>query len=147
MREVGESFARALTLVMEGMAHLDDDTIVWNLEREFAEFEEEHAGTKDFDMCPTSFEGQPDEWREFLRIGGVFKTPGDTIADYDTPVNGGAQFRRLLLACETHLRAMEMTVHLGTEHVLQARGQLMRTVDYDDVITKLLNHTTHIRLK
>eukprot|EP00913_Durusdinium_trenchii_P024393 g22900.t2 len=69
------------------------------------------------------------------------------IGAFDVEVNGGAQFRRLMMEVEIFLRFSEIAVEIKKRDVIQARGVSMSSLTWRDVVVKLLSHEAHLPLQ
>jgi len=134
-RDCGVSFATALTHVMEGVLDLKP---VMTLEEELRQFHMYHqrAGSKHFSMLPSEEFGSLDEYIEYLRNDVQ-------VAAFDVEVNGGAQFRRLMIEVEIFLRFSEISVEIKKRDVIQARGVATGSLTWRDVVVKLLSQEAH----
>eukprot|EP00929_Paragymnodinium_shiwhaense_P000383 TRINITY_DN100632_c0_g1_i1.p1 TRINITY_DN100632_c0_g1~~TRINITY_DN100632_c0_g1_i1.p1 ORF type:complete len:755 (-),score=230.45 TRINITY_DN100632_c0_g1_i1:35-2299(-) len=138
-RDVGISFATALSFVMEGVLDLEP---TWNLEEELSQFHKHHEslGSNHFCMLPIlDFSGLAD-YITYLR-------EESKVATFDVEVNGGAQFRRLMNEVEIFLRFSEIAVEIKKKDVIQARGVSMSSLTWRDVVVKLLNNEAHLPLQ
>lgn len=138
-RDCGISFATALTHVMEGVLDLQP---VMNLADELNAFHQYHKtlGSDNFSMLPSedfcSLQDYIDYLRNEIQIGA-----------FDVEVNGGAQFRRLMMEVEIFLRFSEIAVEIKKRDVIQARGVSMSSLTWRDVVVKLLSHEAHLPLQ
>jgi len=69
------------------------------------------------------------------------------IATCDIEVNGGAQFRRLMIETEVFLRFSEIAVEIKKVDVIQARGVSTGSLTWRDVVVKLLGNEAHLSLQ
>jgi hypothetical protein len=138
-RDVGVSFATALTHVMEGILGLAP---VMNLEEELKAFQRHHAaiGSTHFSLLPSEDFSGLDDYMNYLRSD-------IQVATFDVEVNGGAQFRRLMSEVEIFLRFSEIAVDVKKRDVIQARGVSMGSLTWCDVIVKLLSNEAHLPLQ
>jgi hypothetical protein len=65
----------------------------------------------------------------------------------DVEVNGGAQFRRLMTEVEIFLRFSEIAVETKKRDVIQARGVALSSLEWRDVVAKLLSNEAHLPLQ
>lgn len=138
-RDCGVSFATAITHVMEGVLDLKP---VMTLEQELREFHAYHQALNSthFSLLPSEdFQGL-DEYIEYLRNEV-------NIATCDVEVNGGAQFRRLMIEAEVFLRFSEIAVEIKKADVIQARGVSTGSLTWRDVVVKLLGNEAHQSLQ
>jgi hypothetical protein len=68
------------------------------------------------------------------------------IGAFDIKVNGGAQFRRMMMEVEIFLRFSEIAVDVKKKDVIQARGVSMSSLTWRDVVVKLLGNEAHLPL-
>lgn len=139
-RECGVSFATALNHVMAGVIDLSP---VMSLEAELREFHKHHqsTGSNHFAMLPSDEFAQLNDYIEYLRNDIQIPT-------FDVELNGGAQFRRLMIEVEIFLRFSEISVETRKQDVIQARGVLMGSgMTWRDVVLKLLSKEAHVPLK
>eukprot|EP00440_Ansanella_granifera_P026888 gb/GFBE01029197.1/.p1 GENE.gb/GFBE01029197.1/~~gb/GFBE01029197.1/.p1 ORF type:complete len:728 (+),score=129.92 gb/GFBE01029197.1/:1-2184(+) len=138
-RDCGISFATALTHVMEGVLDLQP---VMNLDEELRAFHAYHQvlGSTHLSMLPSEdfcgLNDYIDYLRNEIRIGA-----------FDVEVNGGAQFRRLMMEVEIFLRFSEIAVEIKKRDVIQARGVSMSSLTWRDVVVKLLSHEAKLPLQ
>jgi GTP-binding protein EngB required for normal cell division len=113
-RDCGISFATALTHVMEGVLDLQP---VMNLDEELRAFHHYHEtlGSNHFSMLPSEDFCSINDYIDYLRNEMQ-------IGAFDVEVNGGAQFRRLMMEVEIFLRFSEIAVEIKKRDVIQARG-------------------------
>ena len=97
-------------------------------------------GSDNFSMLPSedfcSLQDYIDYLRNEIQIGA-----------FDVEVNGGAQFRRLMMEVEIFLRFSEIAVEIKKRDVIQARGVSMSSLTWRDVVVKLLSHEAHLPLQ
>eukprot|EP00930_Biecheleria_cincta_P028097 TRINITY_DN19599_c0_g2_i1.p1 TRINITY_DN19599_c0_g2~~TRINITY_DN19599_c0_g2_i1.p1 ORF type:complete len:728 (-),score=155.12 TRINITY_DN19599_c0_g2_i1:183-2366(-) len=138
-RDCGISFATALTHVMEGVLNLDP---VMNLEEELRAFHRHHETleSKHFSLLPSADFFSLNDYLDYLRNEIC-------VATFDVEVNGGAQFRRLMMEVEIFLRFSEIAVEIKKRDVIQARGVSMSSLTWRDVVVKLLSHEAHLPLQ
>lgn len=138
-RDCGISFATALTHVMEGVLDLDP---VVNLEEELRGFHNHHhsLGSPTFALLPSQDFFGLNDYIDYLRNE-------IRIATFEVEVNGGAQFRRLMMEVEIFLRFSEIAVEIKKRDVIQARGVTMGSLTWRDVVVKLLSHEAHLPLQ
>ncbi|CAE8687587.1 unnamed protein product, partial [Polarella glacialis] len=139
-RDCGTSFATALTHVMEGIPNLK--TGRKTLEQELRDFHECHRqiGSDHFVMLPSEDFCGLDDYIEYL-------THEIQLGAWDTEVNGGAQFRRVMAEVEIFLRFSEIAVETKKRDVIQARGVSMSSLTWRDVVVKLLSNEAHLPLQ
>jgi len=136
--DCGKGFAQCLNFVMEGQLNLTEGCVT--LDDELRAFHEHHKalGT-DFAMLPSDefrgLEDYIDYLRNEIRIGA-----------FDIRVNGGAQFRRMMMEVEIFLRFSEIAVDVKKKDVIQARGVSMSSLTWRDVVVKLLGNEAHLPL-
>jgi GTPase SAR1 family protein len=138
-RDCGISFATALTHVMEGIL---DSTPVMSLEQELKAFHKHHDAidSKHFCMLPSENFPALEDYTAYLR-------DEMRIPTFDVELNGGAQFRRMLIEVEIFLRFSEMSVETTKRDVIQARGVSMGSLTWRDVVVKLLSNGAHLPLQ
>lgn len=138
-RDCGISFATALTHVMEGVLDLQP---VMNLDEELRAFHHYHEtlGSAHFSMLPSEDFCSLNDYIDYLRNEMQ-------IGAFDVEVNGGAQFRRLMMEVEIFLRFSEIAVEIKKRDVIQARGVSMSSLTWRDVVVKLLSHEAHLPLQ
>ncbi|CAE7541202.1 dlpC [Symbiodinium sp. CCMP2592] len=138
-RDCGISFATALTHVMEGVLDLQP---VMNLDEELRAFHTYHQtlGSAHFSMLPSEDFCSLNDYIDYLRNE-------IQIGAFDVEVNGGAQFRRLMMEVEIFLRFSEIAVEIKKRDVIQARGVSMSSLTWRDVVVKLLSHEAHLPLQ
>ncbi|CAJ1431259.1 unnamed protein product [Effrenium voratum] len=138
-RDCGISFATALTHVMEGVLDLQP---VMNLDEELRAFHNYHGtlGSSHFSMLPSEDFCSLNDYIDYLRNE-------IQIGAFDVEVNGGAQFRRLMMEVEIFLRFSEIAVEIKKRDVIQARGVSMSSLTWRDVVVKLLSHEAHLPLQ
>jgi len=138
-RDCGISFATALTHVMEGVLDLQP---VMSLEQELRAFHKHHAalGSTHFSLLPSENFGTLDEYLAYLLGEGRQEI-------FLVEVNGGAQFRRMMIEVEIFLRFSELSVETTKREVIQARGVSMNSLTWRDVVVKLLNNGAHLPLQ
>ncbi|CAE7264340.1 DRP5A [Symbiodinium natans] len=138
-RDCGISFATALTHVMEGVLDLQP---VMNLDEELRAFHTYHTtlGSAHFSMLPSEDFCSLNDYIDYLRNE-------IQIGAFDVEVNGGAQFRRLMMEVEIFLRFSEIAVEIKKRDVIQARGVSMSSLTWRDVVVKLLSHEAHLPLQ
>lgn len=138
-RDCGISFATALTHVMEGVLDLEP---VQNLEEELRAFHSYHQslGNPTFALLPSQDFFGLNDYIDYLRNE-------IRIATFEVEVNGGAQFRRLMMEVEIFLRFSEIAVEIKKRDVIQARGVTMGSLTWRDVVVKLLSHEAHLPLQ
>jgi len=134
-RDCGVSFANALSHVMEGVLELEP---LMNLEDELSEFHSYHTalGSTHFVMLPIEDLSGLTDYIDYLRDELQLPT-------FDVPVNGGAQFRRLMSEVEIFLRFSEISVDLKKKDVIQARGVSMSSLTWREVVVKVLSNEAH----
>jgi GTP-binding protein EngB required for normal cell division len=139
-RDCGTSFATALTHVMEGVLRLKHRRMT--LEDELKEFHAHHEaiGSTAFDLLPgedfCSLADYVDYLRNDVEVGA-----------FDVEINGGAQFRRLMIEVEIFLRFSEIATETTKRDVIQARGVSMSSLSWRDVVVKLLSNEAHLPLQ
>jgi len=141
VRAAGVSFANCLTHVMEGYIRSDINRM--NLEDELREFHRYHETLGDsagFAQLPSPDFSSLDDYIEYLRTG-------IEVPSFDVPINGGAQFRRLMFEVETFLRFSEIGIDTKKTDVLQSMGIAMNSIGWREVVVKLLNHDAHLPLQ
>jgi len=141
VRACGQSFANCLTHVMEGFIRSDINRMT--LDDELREFHSYHMKLGDqhaFLALPSEDFGALEDYIEYLR--SYIKVPA-----FDVPINGGAQFQRLMFEVETFLRFSEIGIETKKRDVLQSLGISMGSVTWADVVVKLLNHDAHLPLQ
>mmetsp|Transcript_47732 Transcript_47732/g.104038 ORF Transcript_47732/g.104038 Transcript_47732/m.104038 type:complete len:728 (-) Transcript_47732:125-2308(-) len=141
VRACGQSFANCLTHVMEG--YIRSDINCMTLDDELREFHSYHAKLGDsvkFLPLPSENFFNVDDYIEYLR--NYIKVPA-----FDSAINGGAQFSRLMFEVETFLRFSEIGIETKKRDVLQSHGISMGSVTWADVVVKLLNHDAHLPLQ
>lgn len=139
-RECGVSFATALNHVMSGVIGLSPAV---TLEAELREFHKYHqaAGSSHVAMLPSNEFAQLPDYIEYLRND-------IQIPSADVELNGGAQFRRLMVEVEIFLRFSEINVEIRKQDVIQARGVLMGSgMTWREVVLKLLSKEAHVPLQ
>lgn len=142
VREVGMSFAHALNHVMEGYVRSSDNGRM-TLDQELQDFHELHkkkGSWNDFTMLPSEDFSKLEDYLDYLR--NDIKAPA-----YDTEINGGAQFRRLMFEVEVFLRFSEICTETKKRDVIQARGVSMMSLTWRDVVVKLLSNEAHLPLQ
>eukprot|EP00929_Paragymnodinium_shiwhaense_P008398 TRINITY_DN112356_c0_g1_i1.p1 TRINITY_DN112356_c0_g1~~TRINITY_DN112356_c0_g1_i1.p1 ORF type:complete len:769 (-),score=208.65 TRINITY_DN112356_c0_g1_i1:125-2431(-) len=139
VRDCGISFATALTHVMQGVLDLNP---VMNLEQELRAFHKHHdeLGASHFSRLPSEHFQSLDEYLAYLNGEGKQEI-------FDVEVNGGAQFRRMMIEVEIFLRFSELSVETTKRDVIQARGVSMNSLTWRDVVVKLLNNGAHLPLQ
>jgi len=139
-RDCGASFATALTHVMEGVLQLTEGRMT--LEQELREFEAHHKalGSSNFTMLPSEDFCNLDDYIDYLRDEA-------RVGACDVEVNGGAQFRRLMTEVEIFLRFSEIAVETKKRDVIQARGVALSSLEWRDVVAKLLSNEAHLPLQ
>jgi GTP-binding protein EngB required for normal cell division len=141
VRAVGMSFANCLTHVMEG--HIRSDINRTTLDDELREFHRYHEMLGDADTflaLPSPDFAGIDDYIDYLR--DYIIVPG-----FEVPINGGAQFRRLMFEVETFLRFSEMGIEIKKRDVLQSMGIGINSITWREVIVKLLTHDGHLPLQ
>merc|ERR1719284_1433962 len=138
--DCGKGFAQCLNFVMEGQLNLTEGCVT--LEEELREFHAHHAalGSDNFSMIPSDEFGSLDDYIEYLRNE-------IRIGAFDIKVNGGAQFRRMMMEVEIFLRFSEIAVDVKKKDVIQARGVSMGSLTWRDVVVKLLGNEAHLPLQ
>mmetsp|Transcript_14340 Transcript_14340/g.32621 ORF Transcript_14340/g.32621 Transcript_14340/m.32621 type:complete len:729 (-) Transcript_14340:210-2396(-) len=139
-RECGTSFAQALTHVMEGVLRLTEARMT--LSAELTEFHTHHKalGSSNFDILPLEDFSSLDDYLDFLRSD-------IQVGAFEVEVNGGAQFRRMMMEVEIFLRFSEIAVEVKKRDVIQARGISMTSLTWRDVVVKLLSNEAHLPLQ
>merc|ERR1719507_2823905 len=124
---------------MEGVLDLKP---VMTLEQELREFHAHHQALNSthFSLLPSDDFQTLDEYLDYLRNGV-------NIATCDVEVNGGAQFRRLMIEAEVFLRFSEIAVEIKKADVIQARGVSTGSLTWRDVVVKLLGNEAHLSLQ
>eukprot|EP00929_Paragymnodinium_shiwhaense_P042302 TRINITY_DN21908_c0_g1_i1.p1 TRINITY_DN21908_c0_g1~~TRINITY_DN21908_c0_g1_i1.p1 ORF type:complete len:733 (+),score=190.84 TRINITY_DN21908_c0_g1_i1:118-2316(+) len=146
-RECGMSFSQAIGDHMAGQI-LDLGARV-TIEDELKAFQQYHekAGTaREMDLLPTEDFASLEDYIEYLTqeamVGVAF-----TGTEYEqTPLSGGAQWRRLMQEVEIFLRFSEIAVSTKKKDVIQARGVTMTSLTWRDVVVKLLSNEAHVPL-
>eukprot|EP00406_Dinophysis_acuminata_P050518 CAMPEP_0179301376 /NCGR_PEP_ID=MMETSP0797-20121207/47521_1 /TAXON_ID=47934 /ORGANISM="Dinophysis acuminata, Strain DAEP01" /LENGTH=728 /DNA_ID=CAMNT_0021010881 /DNA_START=78 /DNA_END=2264 /DNA_ORIENTATION=+ len=138
-RDCGVSFATALTHVMEGTLGLNP---VVGLEEELRDFHFHHQtiGSKHFSLLPSEEFNSLEDYIEYLR-------DEVQICTFDVQLNGGAQFRRLMIEAEIFVRFSEIPREITKRDVIQARGVSMNSLTWRDVVVKLLGTEAHTPLQ
>lgn len=139
-RDCGASFGSALTHVMEGILGLKTGAIT--LEQELLEFHEYHKGigSNHFCLLPSEeFDGLAD-YIEYLKSD-------IQVGACDVLINGGAQYRRLMMEVEIFIRFSEIAAEISKQDVIQARGVSMGSLTWRDVVVKLLSKEAHHPLR
>mmetsp|Transcript_83113 Transcript_83113/g.173982 ORF Transcript_83113/g.173982 Transcript_83113/m.173982 type:complete len:730 (-) Transcript_83113:85-2274(-) len=138
-RDCGVSFAMALTHVMEGVLELGN---IQTLEDELRDFHNYHQqrGSSNLSMLPSEDFATLNDYIDYLRND-------IQLATFDVELNGGAQFRRLMVEVEIFLRFSEIAVETKKRDVIQARGVSMSTLTWRDVVVKLLSNEAHLPLQ
>eukprot|EP00927_Polykrikos_kofoidii_P040977 TRINITY_DN3491_c0_g1_i1.p1 TRINITY_DN3491_c0_g1~~TRINITY_DN3491_c0_g1_i1.p1 ORF type:complete len:772 (-),score=124.81 TRINITY_DN3491_c0_g1_i1:507-2603(-) len=139
IRDCGVSFATALTNVMEGVLDLQP---VMTMESELRSFHTcyEQAFSTHMMMLPSSDFADLDDYIRYLRDEVQIPT-------FDVEVNGGAQFRRLMIEVEIFLRFSEISAETKKRDVIQARGASTSSATWGDVVVKLLSTEAHLSLQ
>merc|ERR1719247_3944540 len=135
-RDCGASFGSALNHVMEGVIRLCDGRMT--LEQELVYFHEYHKaiGSSHFCMLPSEDFQNLQEYIDYLKTD-------IQVGAADMAVNGGAQFRRMMVEVEIFLRFSEISVEMNKRDVIQARGVSMSSLTWRDVVVKLLSNEAH----
>jgi len=138
-RDCGVSIATALTHVMEGVLDLRP---VMTLEDELREFHDHHQalGSTHFSLLPSEDFSGLNDYIDYLR--NDIQVPA-----FDVEINGGAQFRRLMVEVEIFLRFSEISFATKKRDVIQARGVSMSSLTWRDVVVKLLSNEAHLPLQ
>eukprot|EP00929_Paragymnodinium_shiwhaense_P042401 TRINITY_DN21953_c2_g1_i1.p1 TRINITY_DN21953_c2_g1~~TRINITY_DN21953_c2_g1_i1.p1 ORF type:complete len:734 (+),score=198.72 TRINITY_DN21953_c2_g1_i1:96-2297(+) len=147
-RECGMSFAEALNFHMAGQIVNGASRVT--IEEELRAFHEFHMAVQGsaaaMCMLPTDDFCGLDEYIEFLtQDAGVGVAHIGTEVE-QTPLSGGAQWRRLMQEVEIFLRFSEIAVSTKKKDVIQARGIAMTSLTWRDVVVKLLNNEAHVPL-
>merc|ERR1712137_1520363 len=137
-RDCGSSFATALTHVMEGVLRLKEGRMT--LETELREFHAHHQGSTHFSMLPSDDFTNLNDYIDYLKNEVQ-------VGAFDVEVNGGAQFRRLMMEVEIFLRFSEVNTETKKRDVLQARGVSMSSLSWRGVVEKLLSNEAHLPLQ
>lgn len=139
IRECGQSYAHALTHVMEGFVNSNVGRMT--LDEELKMFHNHIAFSDDasqMDLFPCEELQSLDDYIVFLR--DIIKVPG-----MELPLNGGAMYRRLIIEAEVFLRFAEINHESLPSDVVQARGVVtVGQVNWRDVVVKLLSSVAHI---
>lgn len=141
VRACGLSFANCLTHVMEGVIRSDINRLPLDDElREFHAYHQKLGDADTFEPLPSSDFGGLEDYIDYLR--DHLRVPA-----FEVPVNGGAQFTRLMFEVEAFLRFSEIGIETKKRDVLQSFGISMGSVTWSDVVVKLLNHDAHLPLQ
>lgn len=139
VREAGKSFAQALSHVLEGV--VTSTVHRQTLPEEMHEFVKHVKDNGiDIDLLPSEHFSDVDEYLEFL-CNEV------RIPAWDMPINGGAQYRRLVLELEAYIRLAENNHAASRVDVVQARGVSLNAVTWKEVVMKLLSSQAHAAMK
>eukprot|EP00928_Gymnodinium_smaydae_P087693 TRINITY_DN71926_c0_g1_i1.p1 TRINITY_DN71926_c0_g1~~TRINITY_DN71926_c0_g1_i1.p1 ORF type:complete len:740 (+),score=222.74 TRINITY_DN71926_c0_g1_i1:184-2403(+) len=146
----GVSFAHAINDLMEGQ--LSVTTGQMTLEEELRAFHAYHKqveGSEAFAMLPSEDFCGLDEYLEYLTVEAEVGVAHDHVDGslIQIPVNGGAQWRRLMQEIEIFLRFSEIAVQTKKKDVIQARGVAMTSLTWRDVVVKLLSNEAHLPLQ
>eukprot|EP01066_Platyproteum_vivax_P006918 Platyproteum_vivax@DN2574_c0_g1_i1.p1 len=126
VRLCGVSFAQALNDVMEGYQKADMQTR-FDLEGELNHFYELNPEFEISNLLPFNTVEDYVTW-----LGEQ-----DVIADVTVPLNGGAQYRRLMK--ETMVTTLFATLERADRaNVIQARGERRLSLSWDEVVVKML---------
>merc|ERR1711871_432469 len=142
VRGVGMSFAHALNHVMEGYVQSSNEGRM-TLDQELIAFHAYHKergtyGT--FTLLPSDDFSKLEDYIDYLR--NEIKAPA-----FDTEINGGAQFRRLMFEVEVFLRFSEISTETNKRDVIQAHGVSMMSLTWRDVVVKLLSNEAQLLLQ
>jgi len=137
-RDCGASFGSALNHVMEGVIRLKDGRVT--LEEELLAFHDHHKilGSSHFTLLPSQDFQDLDDYIDYLKNE-------IQVGASDVRINGGAQFRRMMMEVEIFLRFSEIADRMTKRDVIQARGVSMGS--WRDVVVKLLSHDAHVPLQ
>eukprot|EP01067_Filipodium_phascolosomae_P001386 Filipodium_phascolosomae@DN1929_c0_g1_i1.p1 len=127
VRLCGVSFAQALNDVMEGYQRAEESTR-FDLEAELNHF---HDQNPEFDLSAFLPFDSLEEYVTWL-------SQEDVIADVEVPLNGGAQYRRMMKECV--VATLFATLDRADRgDVIQARGERRLSLSWDEVVVKMLS--------
>jgi hypothetical protein len=140
IRDVGISFGHALNHVLDG--YVKSNVGRMTLEEELKAFHQYHEelGSTHFDKLPNEDFDSLQDYVDYLLH--EMKVPANEV-----DINGGAQFRRLLLEVEIYLRDSEVAMELKKSMIIQARGVAMGQLTWRDVVVKLLTNEAHLPMR
>jgi len=128
-RSAGVTFAQSFNYLMEGALSSEHNRMT--MEQELRAFHKhcDSTGCLTQDMRTVEKFGSLDVYINYLRDRA--KLPG-----MDVELNGGAQFRRLMIEVEVFVRFAGLSVGFEAGDVIQARGT---STSWEDIILKLLH--------